>query len=51
MEKDIPTVIPAIDEARDMAMLVRTVAGQPELAAFGAIGKALETSTTVLMGG
>ncbi len=47
----IHKVVPAIDKASDMAMLIGTVSGQPELAAVGAVGKALATSTTSLMGG
>ncbi len=47
----IHKVVPAIDKASDMAMLLGTVSGQPELAAVGAVGKALATSTTALMGG
>ncbi len=46
----IHTVVPAIDKASDMAMLLGTVSGQPELAAVVAVGKALATSTTTLMG-
>ena len=47
----IHKVVPVIDKASDMAMLLGTVSGQPELAAVGAVGKALATSTTALMGG
>ena len=47
----IHKVTPAIDKASDIAMLLETVSGQPELAAVGAVGKALATSTTALMGG
>ncbi len=47
----IHKVVPAIDKASDMAMLIGTVSGQPELAAVGAVGKALATSTSALMGG
>ena len=47
----IHTVVPAIDKASDMAMLLGTVSGQPEIAAVGAVGKALATSTSALMGG
>ena len=47
----IHKVVPVIDKAIDMAMLLGTVSGQPELAAVGAVGKALATSTTSLMGG
>ncbi len=47
----IHKVEPAIDKASDMGVLLGTVSGQPELAAVGAVGKALATSTTALMGG
>ena len=47
----IHTVVPAIDKASDMSMLIGTVSGQPELAAVGAVGKALATSTASLIGG
>ena len=47
----IHTVVPAIDKASDMAMLLGTVSGQPELAAVGAVDKALATTTTAIMGG
>ena len=47
----IHKVVPVIDKASDMAMLLGTVSGQPELAAVSAVGKALATSTTALMGG
>mgnify|MGYP000650685980 CR=1 FL=1 len=47
----IHTVVPAIDKASDVAMLLGTMSGQPEIAAVGAVGKALATSTTALMGG
>ena len=47
----IHKVVPVIDKASDMAMLIGTVSGQPELAAVDAVGKALLTSTSALMGG
>ena len=47
----VKKVVPAIDKASDMAMLLGTVTGQPELVAVGGVGKALATSTSVLMGG
>ncbi len=47
----IHKVVPAIDKASDMAMLLGTVSGQPELDAVGGVGKALATSTSALMGG
>ena len=47
----IHKVVPAIDKASDMAMLLGTVSGQPELVAVGGVGKALATSTSALMGG
>ncbi len=47
----IHKVVPVIDRASDMAMLLGTVSGQPELVAVGGVGKALATSTSALMGG
>ena len=47
----IHKVVPVIDKASDMAMLLGTVSGQPELVAVGGVGKALATSTSALMGG
>ncbi len=47
----IHKVVPVIDKASDMAMLLGTVSGQPEIAAVGGVGKALATSTSALMGG
>ena len=47
----IHKVVPAKDKASDMVMPFGTVSGQPELAAVGAVGKALATSTTALMRG
>ncbi len=47
----IHKIVPAIDKASDMPMLLGTVTGQPELVAVGGVGKALATSTSALMGG
>ena len=47
----IHKVVPVIDKASDMAMLLGTVLGQPELVAVGGVGKALATSTPALLGG
>ena len=47
----IHKVVPVINKASAMAMLIGSVSGQPEPAAVGAVGKALATSTTSLMGG
>jgi hypothetical protein len=47
----IHKVVPAIDKASDMAVLIGTATGGPEIAAVGAVGKALATSTSALMGG
>ncbi len=47
----IHKVVPVIDKASDMAMLLGTVSGQPELVTVGGVGKALATSTSALMGG
>ncbi len=47
----IHKVVPVIDKASDMAVLLGTVSGQPELVAVGGVGKALASSTSALMGG
>ncbi len=47
----IHKVVPVIDKASDMAVLLGTVSGQPELVAVGGVGKALASSATTLMGG
>ena len=47
----IHKVVPVIDKASDMAVLLGTVSGQPELVAAGGVGKAFASTTSALMGG
>ncbi len=51
MENTIHTVVPVIDKASDVAMLLGAASGIPQLAAVGALGKATAAGTTALMGG
>ncbi len=51
MENTIHTVVPVIDKASDVAMLLGTVSGIPQLTAIGVVGKATATGTRALIGG
>ncbi len=47
----IHKVVPAIENASNMAMLLGTVSGLPESVSVGAVGKSAAASTAALMGG
>ena len=51
MTTTIHTVVPVIDKASDVAMLLEAASGIPQMAAIGAVGKATAAGTTALMGG